>query len=415
MPTTVNRQDPRFELEHRGRNLRFPSDASDAAGRIAYCDSPEDAAATLQKVIDAGLRPTVRSSGHCYEDFVVNNPNGAILDVSLLNRVTASPGGAAPFHIQPGAMLGNIYQELYKRANVVLPGGTCFTVTAGGHVSGGGYGLLTRLHGITADWISAVDILTVDAAGKVVPRHVDSKTDPDLFRALRGGGGSSFGLITGFTFNDLPPSPSEMLQAGISFDWATMTPAKFVSILTTYGRYWEEHTHARETWGLFGYMGLNNKASGRFGISATFTQPDGTVKDASVLNDFLDRFTKCKPIAEAPPDYGAHFSRHRSLTEPQRPLHGDSVCYGQHTMTKSPWIEAATGGAGSGIGGGSRAKYKSAYMKKNFTEAEALALYRMLTGRVLARPHRRGRLLRRRHQQPGPHGGHSPSRSARPS
>ena len=62
----------------------------------------------------------------------------------------------------------------------------------------------------------------------------------------------------------------------------------FPDILMTYGNYWEKHDQNKETWGLFGFMGLNNKASGRFGISATFTNQDGTVKDLSVLNDFLD-------------------------------------------------------------------------------------------------------------------------------
>lgn len=58
---------------------------------------------------------------------------------------------------------------------------------------------------------------------------------------------------------------------------------------------------------------------------------------------------------------------------------GDSVCYGDRTINKGSWIEVATNGGGGGIGGGSRAKYKSAYMKKTFTEAEALALYKLLT------------------------------------
>ncbi|WP_263383814.1 FAD-binding protein [Granulicella arctica] len=380
MATIVDRQDPRFRVAHRGRNQRFPSADADAAGRVEYCVTPEDAAVALQKVLDAGLRPTVRSSGHCYEDFVVNNPNGAILDVSLLNAITSRPEGSGPFHIQPGAMLGNIYQDLYKRANVVLPGGTCFTVTAGGHVSGGGYGLLARLRGITCDWLSSIDILTVDAHGKVNPLRVDKKHDADLFRALRGGQGSNFGLITSFSFDELPPAPEELMQASISFDWASMTPDRFVEILTTYGKYWEEHDRVKDTWGLFGVLNLNNKSSGRFGINAYFTNPDGTVNDLSVLTDFLDRFQRCKPIAEAPPDYNAHdLRRAGSSRNLQRPMIGDSVCYGEHVMTKSTWIEAASSGNGSGIGGGSRAKYKSAYMKKSFTEGEALAFYKMLS------------------------------------
>ncbi len=381
MPTIVNRQDPRFELAHRGHNLRFPSTEADAAGRIAYCETPEDAVAALQKVLDSGLRPTVRSSGHCYEDFVANNPNGVILDVSLLNAVRSGLDGSAPYHVQPGAMLGNIYQEFYKRANVVLPGGTCFTVTAGGHVSGGGYGVLARLRGITVDWLSSIEILTVDTSGKVVARLVDKSHDPDLFRALRGGQGSNFGLITGFSFNELPPAPSEVLQAGISFDWTTMTPKKFVNILTTYGAYWEEHDQNKETWGLFSYMGLNSKSSGRFGINALFTNPNGLVTDVSVLTDFLDRFETCNPIAEAPPGYTAHEDwRSSGVGTAHRTLKGDSVCYGEHTMKKSSWIESTIAGSGGSIGNASRAKYKSAYMKKNFTEGEALALYKLLSG-----------------------------------
>jgi hypothetical protein len=383
MSTTVNRQDSRFPLVSRGHNLRFPSTAADAAGRVEYCENVEDAAAALQKVLDAGLRPTVRSSGHCYEDFIANNPNGAILDVSLLNHIASGNNGAGPFSVQPGAMLGNIYAEFYKRANVVLPGGSCFTVTAGGHVSGGGYGVLARLCGITVDWLSSVDILTVDANGKVVPRRVDKDHDPELFRALRGGQGSNFGIVTGFTFNELPPAPIEVMHANLSFDWATMTPDKFVTILTTFGKYFEDHDKSKETWGIFAALGLNNISSGRFGIGVEFTNPDGTVKDVSVLTDFLDRFQKCKPVAEAPTGYNPHpvgGRRGGGGGNFQRPTPGDSVCYGEHIMQKASWIEATAGGGGSGgVGGGTRAKYKSAYMKQTFSEPEALALYKLLT------------------------------------
>ena len=377
MATTVLREDSRYAMAHRGRNLRFPSAEADAAGRVEYCESVEDVAGALQKVVDAGLRPTVRSSGHCYEDFVVNNPNGAILDVSMLNHI----GGTGPFTVQPGAMLGNIYQELYKRANVTIPGGSCFTVTAGGHLSGGGYGVLARKYGITADWVSAVEILTVDVGGKVVARHVDATHDPELFRALRGGQGSNFGVITGFTFKELPACPVQIAQPGISFDWSTMTADRFVSILRTFGDYWVEHDGKQETWGLFAALGLNNKASGRFGIGTQMACMDGSGRELAVVNDFLDRFQHCKPLAEAPPDWHAQQGGGQGRGF-QRVPPGDSACYGERTIERASWIEASTNGSGGGLGGGSRAKYKSAYMKKTFTEAEALALYTLLTDDV---------------------------------
>ena len=112
-------------------------------------------------------------------------------------------------------------------------------MAAGGHISGGGYGLLSRLHGVTSDWLTAVDILTVDAHGKVVARRVDQKHDPELFRACRGAGGGGFGVITNYFFEELPKVPQEVITANISFSWPDMTEEKFEAILKTYGNYWE--------------------------------------------------------------------------------------------------------------------------------------------------------------------------------
>ncbi len=215
---TVTRQDPRFNSLIRSRNARWPGGASDVgvASRIELCDSSKNVEDTVQRIIDAKLRPTVRSGGHCYEDFVANNPGGAILDMSLMSDAVGMPGGG--YRIGTGASLGQAYGDLYKRHNVTLPGGSCGTVGAGGHITGGGYGVLSRMQGITVDWLSAVEIVTVDAKGKATLRKVDSKNDPDLFRALRGGGGGNFGVITNYYFDELPTAPSEVMSANISFN-----------------------------------------------------------------------------------------------------------------------------------------------------------------------------------------------------
>ena len=94
MATTVTRQDPRYQVLKRSRNQRWPVDEADAVNQIDVCVTMEDTAATLQRIVSAGMRPTVRSGGHCYEDFVVNNPGGSILDLSLVTPAQA-PGGAA--------------------------------------------------------------------------------------------------------------------------------------------------------------------------------------------------------------------------------------------------------------------------------------------------------------------------------
>ena len=126
----------------------------------------------LQKAVHDGVRPTVRSGGHCYENFTANNPGGVLIDLSLLNSVDPDPS-TGEYCVAPGAVLGDVYQSLYKRYGLTLPAGSCYSVGAGGHISGGGYGLLSRLQGLSSDWLTAVDILTVDASGRVMERRVD--------------------------------------------------------------------------------------------------------------------------------------------------------------------------------------------------------------------------------------------------
>jgi FAD/FMN-containing dehydrogenase len=71
--------------------------------------SAADTAEALQRVISAGQRPTIRSGGHCYEDFYANNPNGTMIDMSLMNHVGNLPGDAR-YRVGPGATLGQAYQ-----------------------------------------------------------------------------------------------------------------------------------------------------------------------------------------------------------------------------------------------------------------------------------------------------------------
>jgi len=368
MAITVLRQDPRYDALRKGHNLRWPASDADGVDRIEICETPEDVADALQRIVTAGLRPTVRSGGHCYEDFFANNPNGALLDLSLLTQ-TNPPGKGAHYTIGAGTQLWQAYVELYKRYGVTLPVGTCGSVGAGGHITGGGYGTLSRLHGLTGDWLSAVDILTVDAKGKVVARRADRIHDADLFRACRGAGGGNFGVITSFTFDKLPRPPREVMVARLSWAWAEMTPDRFTKILTTFGDYWETRGKDPDTWGMFAVLVVSHQAGGRFGMSVQFCNPDGTCKDLSVLTEYLDRFQDCKPASGVPSSDAPFGSPPASAGQP--------VCVGAHTMTRYDWllaVEADTGGGGS-----SRAKYKSAYMKGTFTAEDALCMYKHMT------------------------------------
>ena len=189
---------PALRIPQEDRNFRFAATDSEAASRILLCSNAAETAEGLQRVVAAGLRPTVRSGNHCYEDFVVNNPHGAIIDLSLHNTIDSAPSGH-PIRIAPGATLGEVYATLYKHYLLTIPAGTCASVGAGGHISGGGYGLLSRLYGLTCDWITGVDILTVDANGKVVERQTDKLHNPDLFRACAAPEAATSALLPTFT------------------------------------------------------------------------------------------------------------------------------------------------------------------------------------------------------------------------
>jgi FAD/FMN-containing dehydrogenase len=366
MDVSISRQDPRYQSLLRGHNLRFPENAAVAPARILICATPSEVREALQNAVRDGVRPTVRSGGHCYENFTANNPGGVLIDLSLLNSVDLDPS-TGEYCVAPGAVLGDAYQALYKRYGLTLPAGSCYSVGAGGHISGGGYGLLSRLQGLSSDWLTAVDILTVDASGRVIERRVDEKNDPDLLRVCRGAGGAGYGIITNFRFKHLPVAPREVVEVGLHFPWETMTENQFVALLTTYGDYWTTRGRDRDTWGLFALLGVGpRRHDGWLAMHIQFCQPDGKVDDLSALREFLARFDSFNPVLISSPRH--EFGVSAARTAARQPA---STMY---KPVRIPWLEAAISDRGGSDG--ARAKYKSAYMKRNFVPAEARAIYR---------------------------------------
>ena len=104
-------------------------------------------------------------------------------------------------------------------------------------------------------------------------------------------------------------------------------------------------------------------------MSVQFCNPDGTCKDLSVLTEYLDRFRDCKPTSGNPGSSSVYGS--------PPPSAGQPVCIGAHTMARYDWLLAVE--ADIGGGGSSRAKYKSAYMKRGFTAEDARCMYKHMT------------------------------------
>jgi FAD/FMN-containing dehydrogenase len=133
------------------------------------------------------VRLVVRSGGHAYNGASTSD-DAVVVDVERLRGIALNGDGIAT--VGPGAENIDVYAALARRGATV-PSGSCPTVAVGGLVTGGGMGLAGRRLGLLCDRVTGFDVVTAD--GRL--RHVDARTDADLFWALRGGGGS-FGIVT---------------------------------------------------------------------------------------------------------------------------------------------------------------------------------------------------------------------------
>ena len=137
---------------------------------------------------------------------------------------------------------------------------------AGGHITGGGYGLLSRLHGLTVDHLSAVDIVTWDArAGRAELRHVsaDSATsdERDLFWALCGGGCGNFGVIVRYYFAQLPDAPDHATISTLAWNWSDLDQNSFAALLAAYADFVVEMPETD-----FSLLKLNHVSNGQIGL-----------------------------------------------------------------------------------------------------------------------------------------------------
>ena len=140
-----------------------------------------------------GMQIRIRSGGHDYEGLsYVSNDNIPFVVIDMINlRSISVDVESKSACVQAGATIGELYYRIAERSeNLGFPAGACHTVGVGGHFSGGGYGFLSRKHGLAADNI--VDALIIDAQGRILDRK---SMGEDLFWAIRGGGAASFGIV----------------------------------------------------------------------------------------------------------------------------------------------------------------------------------------------------------------------------
>ncbi|KAL1328239.1 hypothetical protein AAHE18_13G359800 [Arachis hypogaea] len=138
-----------------------------------------------------GLQIRIRSGGHDFEGIsYVSQVPFVIIDFIDYRNIQVDLQDRTAW-VQVGATVGELYYSIgTKTSTLAFPAGVCPTVGVAGQFSGGGYGYLLRKYGLAADNI--IDAHIIDVKGRFLDRGAMGE---DLFWAIRGGGGASFGVI----------------------------------------------------------------------------------------------------------------------------------------------------------------------------------------------------------------------------
>ncbi len=166
------------------------ADRSPAA--IVRATSVEDVVKVVQIAAEREKLLAVRSGGHSYPGLSTCD-DGIVLDLSLMKDIVIDPTSRTA-EVACGALLGDL-DAAGSPYGLVTPAGVISHTGVAGLTLGGGMGWLSRRFGLTIDCLLGADIVTAD--GRLV--RTSSEEEPDLFWAIRGGGGN-FGVVTKFRF-----------------------------------------------------------------------------------------------------------------------------------------------------------------------------------------------------------------------
>ena len=174
---------------------------------IARCADISDVQNAVRAAVETGMVTAVRCGGHSLAGFSTCD-GGLVIDLTRMRQVTVDPTKRRAT-IAGGCLLGSI-DSATQKAGLVFPAGVVSHTGASGLILGGGTGWLTRRFGLSCDNVEGFTLVTADSS--VV--RCNSKENPDLFWALRGGGGN-FGVVTEFEVK-LHPLMSVVLAEGLT-------------------------------------------------------------------------------------------------------------------------------------------------------------------------------------------------------
>jgi FAD/FMN-containing dehydrogenase len=159
---------------------------------IARCVGSADVAAAIRFAREEGIPLAVRSGGHDFAGHSLSD-GGLMVDLSPMKAIQVDPAGRRA-RVQPGVKWSELDHET-QALGLATTGGTVSDVGVAGYTLGGGTGHLARSRGLAVDNVTGFDVVTAD--GEL--RRANEAEHPDLFWALRGGGGN-FGIVTSFEY-----------------------------------------------------------------------------------------------------------------------------------------------------------------------------------------------------------------------
>jgi FAD/FMN-containing dehydrogenase len=168
-------------------------------GLIVRCIGTADVIGAVNFVRENGLLASVRGIGHNIAGNAVCD-GGVMIDLSGMKSVRVDPTNRTA-RVEPGVTLGDLDSET-QAFGLATPVGINSTTGIAGLTLGGGFGWLSRKHGLTVDNLLSADVVT--ASGQRVT--ASEERNADLFWGLRGGGGN-FGVVTSFEFKLHPVGP----------------------------------------------------------------------------------------------------------------------------------------------------------------------------------------------------------------
>jgi aclacinomycin oxidase len=281
--------DPRYQaILDRRFNKRFVGHPD----YVRSAGSTDDVIAAVQDAVSEGRRLVVTSGGHCLEGFVSDPGVRVIIDLSPMKRIYFDAKMLA-VAVDAGATVGETFQALHQNWGVVIPLGEYPAIGMGGHVVGGGFGFLCRRLGLAADYLYAVEVVTVDRSGRaqrVLATCEASDPNWELWWGHTGAGGGNLGVVTRYWFRAptssgkdptslLPRSPEAITGFTAQWSWNDLDRPRVLRLLENFG-VWSERNSAPDSTAtsLFALFEGHRRQFGKLlirGVSVSGSTTDG--------------------------------------------------------------------------------------------------------------------------------------------